>query len=653
MTGQWEAYLHRIQRGHGAAGALPEGHRGVRARGGRQGRAQVRHAAARGAPRLRARRRPRDTRHSPSDAGADSATVIGPARFGLPQRTRAAESRVRRRRSLTNCCKAPSDSRRSAPTRKRSAEAVIDGQDVLLVMPTGAGKSLCYQLPGIARGGTTLVISPLIALMEDQVAKLKQRGFAVERIHSGPRPRRFAPGLHRLSERPPAIPLHRAGAAARLGLPGDAGEAQAVADRHRRSPLHFAMGPRFPARLPHARAVPADAAARARDRADRDRDADRAERYRGTAGARSAGALHPGLPPRQSRDRGGGGGAVAARRTCTLRFLLDDRRAGRRSSTRPRESRRTALAAELGRRFPVRPLITPGLDARASASASRRIFSQGEIEVIVATIAFGMGIDKPDVRTVIHTALPGSLEAYYQEIGRAGRDGAPSRAILMHSYADRHTHDFFFERDYPGRRGARRHLSAHCSAEPEQKRRCRSACSMDADVFDKALEKLWIHGGAVLDFAENVTLGREQWRPSLPAQGQHKSAQIDLMIRFAASQQCRMSSLVRHFGDIADGKKACGICDFCAPGESVAQAFRSPTSEERSVFEAALKCLRSGATKSTGKLHAELFPRAEVGRDTFEQVLGAMAREGLVKFADAVFEKDGKQIPYRTVSLDS
>jgi superfamily II DNA helicase RecQ len=81
--------------------------------------------------------------------------------------------------------------------------------------------------------------------------------------------------------------------------------------------------------------------------------------------------------------------------------------------------------------------------------ACRMEFLNGKLEVIVATIAFGMGIDKANIRSVIHTALPGSIEAYYQEIGRAGRDGEPSRAILMHSYADRYTHDFFFERDYP------------------------------------------------------------------------------------------------------------------------------------------------------------------------------------------------------------
>jgi superfamily II DNA helicase RecQ len=112
-----------------------------------------------------------------------------------------------------------------------------------------------------------------------------------------------------------------------------------------------------------------------------------------------------------------------------------------------------------------------------------------------------------------------------------------------------------------------------------------------------------------------------------------------------------MATLVRHFGDLADGQKPCGICDFCAPGQCVAQRFRTATAAEQAALLSVVAALRAGGTKSTGKLYGELCPHHEMSRDAFEEVLGAMARAGLVQLLDAVFEKNGKQIPYRKVSL--
>src|SRR5208337_1399263 len=129
-----------------------------------------------------------------------------------------------------------------------------------------------------------------------------------------------------------------------------------------------------------------------------------------------------------------------------------------------------------------------GLDAERRKQVQED-FLAGKLEIIVATIAFGMGIDKPDIRTVIHTALPGSIEAYYQEIGRAGRDGKPSRALLMHSYADRYTHDFFFERDYPDV-AILDGIFALLQNQPQEKRELQKRLPMDPEVFDRALEKL-------------------------------------------------------------------------------------------------------------------------------------------------------------------
>src|SRR5262249_3585588 len=148
---------------------------------------------------------------------------------------------------------------------------------------------------------------------------------------------------------------------------------------------------------------------------------------------------------------------------------------------------------------------------------------------------------------------------------------------------------------------------------------------MSEDVFDKAIEKLWANGGAVVDFAENISRGQPDWRPSYIALGEQKRAQIDQVIRYAESHQCRMSTLVRHFGDVKAGGTACGVCDFCVPAECVAQQFRPATEAERTICARVIDALRGGDGKSTGKLHTQLCPGESMSRDSFEELLGAMA----------------------------
>jgi superfamily II DNA helicase RecQ len=339
--------------------------------------------------------------------------------------------------------------------------------------------------------------------------------------------------------------------------------------------------------------------------------------------------------------------APSQRADLTLELLDEDERRPAIIYT-PTRAQATTVAAELSRHFPS-AAYHAGLDAEHRKRVQQE-FLEGRIQVMVATIAFGMGIDKPDVRTVIHTALPGSLEAYYQEIGRAGRDGAPSRTILMHSYADRRTHDFFFERDYPDVKMLDG-IFGRLRTEPVEKAVLQHQLRMDPEVFDKALEKLWIHGGALVDFAENVSRGHDHWREPYIAQGDQKQQQLNLMLRYAETSECRMAGLVRHFGDLADSQKACGICDFCAPAECVGQRFRPASEAERAAARSVVEALRSGGGRSTGKLHAEVFPHGQMTRDEFEEILGAMARANFLRLANAVFEKDGKSIPFRKASL--
>ena len=532
------------------------------------------------------------------------------------------------------------------PNQEAVCRAAIEGRDVLLVMPTGSGKSLCYQLPGIARGGTTLVISPLIALMEDQVAKLKERHFAVERIHSG-RPRAdlrlacqdylrgklqflfIAPERLRVADFPDML------AKRPLSLIA-VDEAHCISQwGHDFRPDYRMLGQHLP-RLRPAPVVALTATATPIVQDDITEQLGLVRPARLVHGFRRANIAIEvvEIAPSQRPE-------LAAQ-------LLQDKERRPAIVYTPTRKQAESLAVELGVFFPA-AAYHAGLDAHLRRRVQAK-FQEGRIEVMVATIAFGMGIDKADIRTVIHTALPGSLEAYYQEIGRAGRDEKPSRAILMHSYADRYTHDFFFERDYPDV-SVLDGIFARLQPASQGKAALQRQVRIEEDVFDRALEKLWAHGGAVVDFAENVSRGHNRWRETYIAQGEQKRAQIEQMIRYAESQQCRMATLVLHFGDLADGQKPCGICDFCAPTHCTAQRFRTATKAEHAGLLQVVAALRRTGSKSTGKLHMEVCPGREMTRNDFEQVLGAMARAGLLLLTDEVFEKNGKQIPYRTARL--
>jgi ATP-dependent DNA helicase RecQ len=451
------------------------------------------------------------------------------------------------------------------PGQEQAIRALVDGQDVLGIMPTGAGKSLIYQLTAFELPGVTVVVSPLLALMRDQEQKLRRTGVVAARLDSTLTTKETERTLDDIEEGKRKIiyvtPERAASGRLEDELGGQKVSLFVVDEAHCVSEWGHDFRPSYlflqraceQLGRPPICALTATATPQV------------AEDITNQLSLRNPVAVHTGFdrPSLSFEVRETGDEKTQVKRLLRLVRKVQGSVIVYCSTIRTVE----ALAGAL----PVLGLkvgMYHGKMGKAERDSAQLAFMRNNPRIMVATNAFGLGVDKPDIRAVIHYNLPGSMEAYYQEAGRAGRDGRPSRCILLYNPGDEQVQNFFVTGKYPTRGDVMSVWGALCNGAVSLRELALSAGVSQAKTrvvlnICKEQELITEQGKEVFALtgrdADELTLGRAAESYRKRREGDRE--RLATMIRYAQSTRCRLQLLLEYFGEKTP--PLCRRCDNC------------------------------------------------------------------------------------------